>query len=119
MFQFNRMRALRDCEGMFGGYSCRSAAELAGRALLRLLGQDHQQYRGIEWWCRNQAAQMGAHFHYDTAISGCEGAAVSSESLRPTLSSVLYLGDVGGPTMILNQGLDSRDTTEQMVGLPW
>ncbi|CAE7946948.1 TCP17, partial [Symbiodinium sp. KB8] len=115
----------------------RTAAELAGRALLRLLGQDHQQYRGIEWWCRNQAAQMGAHFHYDTAISatsqhaadnwvpfksatdevvaepnmksmimykaGATGAAVSSESLRPTLSSVLYLGDVGGPTMILNQ----------------
>ena len=34
---------------------------------------------------------------------GCEGAVASSESLRPTLSSVLYLGDVGGPTMILNQ----------------
>ncbi|CAE7753596.1 unnamed protein product [Symbiodinium sp. CCMP2456] len=86
----------------------RTATELAGRALLRLLGQDHKQYRGIEWWCRNQAAQMGAHFHYDTAISGCEGAAVSPESLRPTLSSVLYLGDVGGPTMILNQVATSQ-----------
>eukprot|EP00439_Symbiodinium_sp_Y106_P039584 s4991_g4.t2 len=87
----------------------RTAAEVAGRALLGLLGQDdHQQYRGIEWWCRNQAAQMGAHFHYDTAISGCEGAVASSESLRPTLSSVLYLGDVGGPTMILNQVASSQ-----------
>ena len=31
--------------------------------------QDPEDYEGIEWWCRNQCARMGAHFHYDTAIS--------------------------------------------------
>lgn len=31
--------------------------------------EDEEDYEGIEWWCRNQCASMGAHFHYDTAIS--------------------------------------------------
>ena len=98
----------------------RTAAEIAGRELLKLLGQDlcphdvferrvatlagvehklgrqdkhnarkhvqpapkdYQQYRGMEWWCRNQAAQMGAHFHYDTAISAlCQHDCITKQS---------------------------------------
>lgn len=83
----------------------KTAAEVAGRLLLQLLGEDPEDYEGIEWWCRNQCARMGAHFHYDTAISGCvsEGTAVALHLQRPSWSSVLYLGDIGGPTMVLDQ----------------
>eukprot|EP00435_Cladocopium_sp_Y103_P071038 s839_g36.t1 len=87
----------------------KTAAEVAGRLLLQLLGEDPEDYEGIEWWCRNQCARMGAHFHYDTAISGCvsEGtgaaAPVAPHLQRPSWSSVLYLGDIGGPTMVLDQ----------------
>ncbi|CAE7217732.1 unnamed protein product, partial [Symbiodinium natans] len=98
----------------------RTAAEVAGRELLKLMGEDYQQYLGIEWWCRNQAAQMGAHFHYDTAISGCEGGAASAELIRPTFSSVLYLGDVGGPTVVLDQVASSQSKLcPRLPGMAW
>ncbi|CAJ1452064.1 unnamed protein product [Effrenium voratum] len=81
----------------------RTAAEVAGRILLKLAGKDPDDFAGIEWWGRNQCARMGAHFHYDTAISGCES---DDPAPRPVFSSVLYLGDVGGPTVILQQVAD-------------
>lgn len=107
------MAAVSDC-------LVRTAAEVAGRLLLQLLkeacriglgdpigaflSQDYKDYEGIEWWCRNQCARMGAHFHYDTDI-GCG----SHESpARPSWSSVLYLGNVGGPTVVLDQASTGR-----------
>eukprot|EP00933_Yihiella_yeosuensis_P025529 TRINITY_DN1979_c1_g1_i1.p1 TRINITY_DN1979_c1_g1~~TRINITY_DN1979_c1_g1_i1.p1 ORF type:complete len:534 (-),score=105.01 TRINITY_DN1979_c1_g1_i1:11-1612(-) len=89
------------------GEEPRTAAEVAGRALLRLLGHDEQDFVGMEWWCRNQSSQMGAHFHYDTALSvpGISHKEVEERTnyVRPAYASVLYLGDVGGPTVVLDQ----------------
>ncbi|CAE8620869.1 unnamed protein product [Polarella glacialis] len=88
----------------------KTAAEVAGRALLKLLGHKPEEFVGIEWWCRNQSAIMGAHFHYDTALSvpGSSHREVEERTdfRRPTYSSVLYLGDVGGPTVVLDQVAD-------------
>ena len=53
----------------------------------------------VEWWCRTQAPSLGAHFHYDTHPFLSE----AHRNLRPTFSSVLFLSDVGGPTVVLDQ----------------
>jgi len=78
----------------------RTAAELAGRLLLeKVLACRIEDFVGIEWWCKNQTANLGAHFHYDMAVA--DGA-----YWRPTYSSVLYLSDHGGPTVISDQAAD-------------
>lgn len=78
----------------------RTAAEVAGRALLEMvLGDRADDFAGIEWWCKNQSAGLGAHFHYDTALA-------DGGLLRPAYSSVLYLSDEGGPTVVLDQAAD-------------
>ena len=74
----------------------RTAPEVAGRKLQELLGRKDLD---IEWWCRTQVPSLGAHFHYDTHpfLNEAHG------NLRPEFSSVLFLSDVGGPTVVLNQ----------------
>lgn len=73
-----------------------TAPEVAGRKLQDLLGRNDLD---IEWWCRTQVPSLGAHFHYDTHpfLDEAHG------HLRPEFSSVLFLSDVGGPTVVLNQ----------------
>jgi len=81
----------------------RTAAEVAGRALLHhVLGLRTEDFLGIEWWCKNQAAGLGAHFHYDNACA-------DKGLHRPTFSSVLYLADEGGPTVVLDQAADLQN----------
>jgi len=78
----------------------KTAAELAGRVLLeKLLGQRREDFVGIEWWCKNQSANLGAHFHYDMAVA-------DGGFHRPAYSSVLYLANEGGPTVVLDQAAD-------------
>merc|ERR1711865_788883 len=73
---------------------------MGGRILLEhVLRCRSEDFAGIEWWCKNQSASLGAHFHYDTAVA--EGGL-----FRPTYSSVLYLADAGGPTVVLDQAAD-------------
>ena len=78
------------------GAEPRTAPEVAGRKLQGLLGRRDLD---IEWWCRTQVPSLGAHFHYDTHpfLNEAHG------HLRPEFSSVLFLSDVGGPTVVLNQ----------------
>jgi len=78
----------------------KTAAELAGRILLeKVLGGRSEDFVGIEWWCKSQTANLGAHFHYDMAVA-------DGGFYRPTYSSVLYLADEGGPTVVLDQAAD-------------
>ncbi|CAK9011964.1 Hypothetical protein (Fragment) [Durusdinium trenchii] len=78
----------------------RTAPEVAARKLQTLLGA---QDWDIEWWCRTQAPSLGAHFHYDTHPFLNE----AYSDLRPEFTSVLFLSDVGGPTVVLNQQAQS------------
>ncbi|CAK9089967.1 Hypothetical protein (Fragment) [Durusdinium trenchii] len=106
------------------GKAPRTAAEVAGRLLLQLLGEDEKDYDGIEWWCRTQCARMGAHFHYDTAISetAYSWAASQAQLLRmlgPGWSSVLYLGSLGGPTMVLDQVMEMEKNHPAIPSRGW
>lgn len=77
----------------------KTAAEVAGLVVLRhIIDQDLSAYRGVKWWCKNQPASMGAHFHYDCNF----------DLHRPAYAAVLYLADVGGPTIILDQYADKN-----------
>ena len=80
-----------------------TAPEVAGRKLQDLLGRNDLD---IEWWCRTQVPSLGAHFHYDTHpfLDEAHG------HLRPEFSSVLFLSDVGGPTVVLNQQARGSDS---------
>ncbi|CAE8676821.1 unnamed protein product, partial [Polarella glacialis] len=73
---------------------------VVGRILLtEVLGHKVDDFVGIEWWCKNQSARLGAHFHYDSALQ-------DGGLARPAYSSVLYLSDAGGPTVVLDQVAD-------------
>jgi hypothetical protein len=51
---------------------------------------------GAEWWMRQQAADSGFFLHFDRDES------IRNTVVSPTMSSVLYLSDEGGPTLILD-----------------
>lgn len=93
-----------------------SAPELAIRLLMpRLLGEDGENFCGVEWWARMRTESRGQGLHYDQSeadepempCSIC-GAQQSSEWVhgnpwRPRWSSILFLTDEGGPTVLLEQ----------------
>jgi hypothetical protein len=51
---------------------------------------------GAEWWLRAATTDAGFPFHFDRD----EG--IRSSIVSPDLASILYLGNVGGPTVILD-----------------
>mmetsp|Transcript_72782 Transcript_72782/g.235311 ORF Transcript_72782/g.235311 Transcript_72782/m.235311 type:complete len:502 (-) Transcript_72782:30-1535(-) len=83
-----------------------SAPELAARCILeRVLRGSADEYAGIEYWGRVRSVNLGASLHYDqpqdAEEEGVDGFAANP--WRPEWSSVLYLTDEGGPTVILDQ----------------
>ncbi|CAE8651080.1 unnamed protein product [Polarella glacialis] len=93
-----------------------TAAELATRHLIpRLLGESCDDFCGVEWWAKMRKESRGQGLHYDQSeadepamnCSTC-GARQGEEWVhgnpwRPRWSSVLFLTDEGGPTVILEQ----------------
>jgi len=59
---------------------------------------------GAEYWWRVQPAHTGFHFHFD------RDEAVKDRVVSPQLSSILYLSDAGGPTLIVD-AVPGRITT--------
>lgn len=91
----------KSCERLLGFWlpreaEVKTAPELVGRKLLEHLNLKDLD---IEWWCRCQEKSLGAHFHYDTHPF----LDAKHSHLRPLFSSVFYLTDAGGPTVVLEQ----------------
>jgi len=83
-----------------------TAAELAARTLLqRILQEEPEDFAGIEYWSRVRSENLGAGLHYDAAEDDVDlhGEWLHGNPWRPQWSSVLYLTDEGGPTVILDQ----------------
>ncbi len=55
---------------------------------------------GVEWWVRRQPASAGKNFHFDKDEHLMSAQQVLVAPLR---SSVFYLTDIGGPTLIAAQ----------------
>jgi hypothetical protein len=53
--------------------------------------------RIAEWWAHCRPHSMGHQMHYDSENEG------NGEIRHPILSSVLYLSECGGPTLVTNQ----------------
>jgi hypothetical protein len=67
--------------------------------------------RGAEYWFRVQAANTGFHFHFDRDES------VADHVVSPTMSSILYLSDAGGPTLIVDAGPSRTRAPKRGVGI--
>lgn len=84
-----------------------TAPELAARCLLeRILQEKPDDYTGIEFWGRVRSESLGASFHYDTECcpeKDLRPEWVHGNPWRARWSSVLYLTDEGGPTVVLGQ----------------
>jgi hypothetical protein len=63
--------------------------------LRRFVPRGHELV-GAEWWLRATTTDTGFPFHFDRD----EG--IRSSIVSPDLSSILYLSDAGGPTVILD-----------------
>src|SRR5262245_16877036 len=53
---------------------------------------------GAEWWSRVQGSETNFKFHFDTDL------AIVGDLVTPERSSVLYLSESGGPTVIVDIG---------------
>lgn len=83
-----------------------TAPELAAQLLLRrLIMEDPGDFAGVEFWGRVRSENLGAGLHYDQAEDDLDtdGDWVFGNPWRPRWSSVLYLTDEGGPTVIMEQ----------------
>lgn len=61
------------------------------------------EFEGVEWWTLSVPAGRGLAWHFDMDLEKSRRKVV----VHPSLSSVLYLGDAGGPTIIVDQRLTS------------
>jgi hypothetical protein len=68
-------------------------------------------WTGTELWWRVQAADSGFHFHFDRDES------IRDRVQSPLLSSILYLSDVGGTTIIADAEANRLDPPRQAVAI--
>ncbi|CAE8605570.1 unnamed protein product, partial [Polarella glacialis] len=83
-----------------------TAPEVAARSILqRILRDEEEAFAGVEYWGRVRSVNLGADLHYDQAEDALDlrNEWVHGNPWRPQWSSVLYLTDEGGPTVILDQ----------------
>ncbi len=62
---------------------------------LRRYVLQREEFAGAEWWFRTTASDADFPFHFD------RDEAIRGSVVSPDLASILYLSNVGGPTLIL------------------
>lgn len=65
---------------------------------------------GIEWWLHRRAVDAGMFLHFDRDESRWYQ---QHQAVFPLLSSVLFITDAGGPTLLVQQSTDEQMT--QMI----
>jgi hypothetical protein len=76
--------------------------------ILSSRGMHTKSIRGAEWWVQKVGPNQDIEFHYD------KDEAVASLENRmefPALSTVTYIHDCGGPTVVFNMTTDSTGNT--------
>lgn len=78
---------------------------------LKTLVPNGREYVGAEWWFRATTTDTGFPFHFDRD----EG--VRREVISPDLASILYLGNAGGPTVIVDATPSRRTAPSAAVAV--
>ncbi|CAE7275560.1 unnamed protein product [Symbiodinium natans] len=88
-----------------GSEGAKTVPEVAALTILRhILQQEPGEFAGVEYWARVRSVNLGAGFHYDEAVDADANSEwVHGNPWRPQWSSVFYLTDEGGPTVVLDQ----------------
>lgn len=93
------------------------AAELAIRLIAPLLGEDPNDFSGVEWWGKSRTGNRGQNLHYDESEGDGPGMRCTTcgrlhaeewldgkhNPWRPKYICVLYLSDGGGPSFAVEQ----------------
>lgn len=67
-------------------------------------------WQGVEWWIQDRYVADSKEYHLDTAITWCSenGWTVLEKCpFYPTIASIVYIDDIGGPTVVFNQTMTS------------
>ncbi|BDA50955.1 hypothetical protein COCOBI_17-1740 [Coccomyxa sp. Obi] len=83
-----------------------NAMEAAISSIFQDLKQSHLDMSGIlaaEWWAHMREPTSAHQLHFDLDESRIGVGAANYRLLHPVLSSVLYLSNTGGPTVVLEQ----------------
>ena len=78
--------------------------------------RDHEMILGAEWWVQIRSGTETIGFHYDKDEAM---ASIKSKMKHPLISTVTYLTDVGGPTLIFNQTTNGNDESPEIPDLGW
>ena len=63
-------------------------------------------YYGVELWVQKRSVRGSLYFHFDVADAVKQRA---ERIVLPTWSSVLYLSSCGGPTLVLDNHLETEN----------
>lgn len=75
---------------------------------LRTLVPHGDAFVGAEWWFRATTTDMGFPFHFD------RDEAIRDTVVSPALATILYLGNAGGPTIVV-EATPSRTTAPRFA----
>ena len=78
------------------------------------LGLDPSEWSGAEWWIQTRSGLDPLHFHCDCA----EGRKNGEANVHPLLSTVLYLTDSGGPTLVMDAELSHDADDDPLTFVP-
>ena len=91
-------RSLQQTSWLAAEAPARSAVARAARHLEAALELDADAVAGVEWWQQRVPSDAPMRAHWDK--DECE-AADGLQLTHPSLATVLYLDDAGGPTLVL------------------
>lgn len=85
------------------GTPAHTVIAVAASRLFRLVAAT-KECAGVEWWVRLRPADVPMGFHFDKDESLIR---LTGRMRHPAYSSVLYLTDAGGPTIVVDQSVSS------------
>ena len=118
-----------DCTHQTPRFAIEEAIVHLSKQFVQNSSSNHQlEITGAEWWIQHRHSTTPQHFHFDTDVgrhalttATANGGAdnVQVPIVRcPSLSSILYLTECGGPTVVLGQRPTVSEWTHQLEMIP-
>ncbi|CAL5228450.1 g11587 [Coccomyxa viridis] len=81
-------------------------------------GHDMSRVEVAEWWAHKRAATDAHQLHFDLDETRIGSGSAKYKLRHPAYSTVLYLSDCGGPTVVLNQTASSAPAQDAWLCWP-